>query len=115
MRKLDEWICKAQYGFRKDKSTADAIHLIRRIAEHGQQTSNKLHMVLLDWEKAFDRVNPEALLVALRRIGTPQIYIDAIASMGASSSQSIVGIKGNWPTLFATGNPRGLVTNSPIP
>ena len=52
--KLDKHLQSTQYGFRQDKSTADAIHLIRRISEHGQQTNNKLHMVLLDWEKAFD-------------------------------------------------------------
>ena len=50
--KLDKHLQKTQYGFRKDKSTADAIHLIRRISEQGHQTNNKLHMVLLDWEKS---------------------------------------------------------------
>ena len=56
---LDKYVQSTQYGFKKDKSTADAIQIIRRVAEHGQQTRNKLHMVLLDWEKAFDRVDRE--------------------------------------------------------
>ena len=61
---IDEHLQKTQYGFRQKKSTADAIQLIRRTAEHGQQTHNKLHMVLLDWEKAFDEINREKCLEA---------------------------------------------------
>ena len=54
---LDEQLSQTQYGFRKDKSTGDAIQLVRRVTEYGQGTYNKLHLVLLDWEKAFDRVD----------------------------------------------------------
>ena len=59
---LDKHLSKTQFGFRKDKSTGDAIQLVRRVAEHGQGTHNKLHMVLLDWEKAFDKVDRQKCL-----------------------------------------------------
>ena len=42
---------KKQFGFRKDNSTGDAIHLIRRIIEYGESTRNQLHLLLLDWER----------------------------------------------------------------
>ena len=51
----------------EDKSTADAIQLVRRVAVHGQQTENKLHMALLDAENAFDKVNRNKLYQSLER------------------------------------------------
>ena len=48
---IDPYLQKTQYGFRKSKGTADAIHCVRRIAEYGEITGNTLYLVLLDWEK----------------------------------------------------------------
>jgi hypothetical protein len=36
---LDKHLQKTQYGFRKDKSTADAIHCVRRLIDMGEQTT----------------------------------------------------------------------------
>ena len=67
-----------QYGFQKDKSTVDALHIIRRIQDlFVDFPDTPLYLCFLDWEKAFDRVHPDALLFALTRIGAPQMYIDA--------------------------------------
>lgn len=52
--KLDKHLQQTQYGFRANRSTADALYLIRRIMEYGEKTTNPLMLVLLDWEKAFD-------------------------------------------------------------
>ena len=65
---LDRHLQKTQYGFRKDRSTADAIHLIRRIIEYGESTNNKLHLLLLDWEKAFDKVDRNEMFNAMERM-----------------------------------------------
>jgi hypothetical protein len=65
--KLDRHLQKMHFGFRKNKSTADAIQCIRRIAEHGEQTCTRTIMLLLDWEKAFDKVTREGLKSALER------------------------------------------------
>ena len=53
----DEHLQKTQFGFRKDKGTADAIHLIKRVIEYGESTKNQLHLLLSDWEKTFDKLN----------------------------------------------------------
>jgi len=66
-RTLDRHLQKTQYGFRKDRSTPDAIHLIRRVIEYGESTNNKLHLLLLDWEKAFDKVDREEMFNAMER------------------------------------------------
>ena len=36
MDAYDEWVDKAQYGFRKSKSTAQAIHLARRLIDQAE-------------------------------------------------------------------------------
>lgn len=60
-RRLAMWLGdklqEAQFGFRRNRGTIDAIHLVRRVAEYGEKTNNKLIMILLDWEKAFDKVD----------------------------------------------------------
>jgi len=38
---IDNYIQPNQYGFRKNKSTADAIHAIRRAMEFGEKTGKK--------------------------------------------------------------------------
>ena len=48
---------KTQYGFQKARSTQHAIHIIRRILEVGESTTNKLLLVLLDWKKNIGQAN----------------------------------------------------------
>ncbi len=67
--RLDKHLQKTLYGFKRKRGTADAIHLVRRIAEYGEKTTHPLIMVLLDWEKAFDKVHREGLMLAMDRSG----------------------------------------------
>ena len=48
---MDKHMLKTQYGSRKARSTQHAIHIIRRVLEAGEITTNKLLLVLLDWEE----------------------------------------------------------------
>ena len=66
--KLDKFLQRTQFGFRKGLGTADAIQCVRRAAEHGEQTNTKTILVLLDWEKAFGKVTREGLFSALERM-----------------------------------------------
>ena len=68
---IDHHMHNTQYGFRKAKSTQQAIHIIRRILEAGESTTNKIILVLLDWEKAFDKLTREGLFSALTRANIP--------------------------------------------
>ena len=69
--KIDGYLQKTQYGFRKGKSTAHAIHIIRRMMDAGYRAGQQLVLVLLDWAKAFDTVDHEALHEALNRMNVP--------------------------------------------
>ena len=78
---IDHQMLGTQYGFRKARSTQHAIHLIRRILEIGESTSSKLILVLLDWEKAFDKLTREGLFSALRRANIPEKMVRVIEAM----------------------------------
>ena len=59
----------------------DAIHLIRRVLEFGEGTQNKLYLVLLDWEKAFDKADRAQLFNSMKRMGVDQKLIDITKSL----------------------------------
>ena len=80
-RKLDEKLQKTQFGFRKNRSTADAIHCIRRVIDKGEMTQSKTLLVLLDWEKAFDTVSHIGLFTILKRLGVEGKIISLIRAM----------------------------------
>jgi len=79
--KLEQDLQEAQYGFRKDKRTAQAIHMIRRILEIGERKGTKINVVLLDWEKAFDKVSHESLFLSLERLNVSKKIINVIKSL----------------------------------
>ena len=54
---LDKRICNAQYGFRAKRSTAQTIFALRRLIDIAEASGDSLLILLLDWEKAFDKVD----------------------------------------------------------
>ena len=50
---IDDFITETQYGFRQSRSTAQAIHVVRRIVDYTEVGGTTMNMLLLDWEKAF--------------------------------------------------------------
>lgn len=70
-----------QFGFRVGKSTADAIHIIRRLAHRGFTIQDNMRMVLLDWGKAFDKIYHGRLMEALRRMNIPIKIVNIIAAL----------------------------------
>ena len=64
----EERIRESQYRFRPKRSSSDAFFLARRIIDDTLSIKDqKLFMIALDWEKAFDRINSQALMIALSR------------------------------------------------
>ena len=81
---IDKHMHCTQYGFRQARSTHQAIHIIRRIMEMGESTTNKIILVLLDWEKAFDKFTREGLFSALERANIPDKIIRIIRAIYAN-------------------------------
>ena len=48
------------------------------------QRNGKVFVMALDWAKAFDSINPEAMLAGLRRFGLPQHVLGVIAAIYSS-------------------------------
>eukprot|EP00969_Alexandrium_andersonii_P145171 6419555-Alexandrium_andersonii.AAC.1 len=62
-----------------NRSTIDAISIVRRCIELVEpRPSQALHLIFIDWEKAFDKVRPEAVRYALGRHGVPPPMVEAI-------------------------------------
>ena len=68
---LDAWICSTQYGFRKHR-TAQAIFLAKRPQDIAEKSNARCTLVLLDWEKAFDRASQDKLMETLYRLKVRQ-------------------------------------------
>ena len=78
---IDHKLQDTQFGFRKDRSTADAIHCVRNVLTHARATKSDDILVLLDWEKAFDKINHQALFKTFQRMGVDQKLINLIKAM----------------------------------
>ena len=78
---LDKKLMKTQYGFREQKSTIDAIFITRRLQEYAERRGNKGLMLLLDWEKAFDKVSHEWLFKSLEAMNIPRELMDLIREL----------------------------------
>ena len=69
-------------GFCRGRSTEDALHCAQRAMELAwSQKGGQLHLLALDWAKAFDSISPDSLLRALRCFGIPEPVVTMIASI----------------------------------
>ena len=69
---MDKAIDDMQLGFKKGRSTSQPLQIVRRTAEIVEEPGAAMYMLLIDWEKAFDKVDQERLIFALERMGIPQ-------------------------------------------
>jgi hypothetical protein len=68
-RKAEDALGEDQFGFRRGKGTRDVIGMLRIISEQTLDIDEKLCAFLIDWQKAFDRVNWTKLKQFLKGIG----------------------------------------------
>ena len=72
----------SQFGFRPGRGTADALMLVRRMIDVAHNSSDDgIVVLMLDWAKAFDRINPAAMCRALRRFGLPPDMVEMVRSI----------------------------------
>ena len=77
---LDQRMHETQYGFRKKRSTSQPLFITRRLQDQAEQTGDKLFLVFLDWEKAFDKVDQGKMVEAMGRLGVPAKMSRILAS-----------------------------------
>ena len=87
----EERIWPTQFGFRRKHSTEHALLIARRQIERAWSSkSESVRLVALDWAKAFDCIDPEGLLRALRRFGIPENMVEMIADIYADRQFRVV-------------------------
>ena len=65
----------------RKRGTGDALFNIRRVIDIMEQTQEKTLLVLLDWEKAFDKITHSSLVKTLERFNLPEKLIKVIGAM----------------------------------
>ena len=78
---LDENQLREQAGFRSDYSTTDNIHALNQVKEKQQEYNKPLHFAFVDYEKAFDSVETQAILSSLKNQGVEPTYIALLADI----------------------------------
>ena len=68
---LDPRVRDRQFGFRKNRSTTQPIHIIRRLLEVFERQNSPFHALFIDWSKAFDSVTFTAIDTAMQHMGVP--------------------------------------------
>ena len=81
---FDDRIRSTQYGCRAKRSTTQPIHIMRRILEVFERQQNSLHLLFLDWSKAFDSVTFSAIEPSLTHFGVPSLFVSTIMSLYSS-------------------------------
>ena len=66
-----------QFGFMPERSTMEAIFLIRQLMERYRKQKD-LHMVFIDFEKAYDKVPRNVMWWVLEKHKVPTKYITLI-------------------------------------
>ena len=80
----EQYLRPTQFGFRSGRSVSQPVHVIRQILQLHERQQLPLHLVFLDWSKAFDSVPHDKILYALSSLDVPEPLANAIMSLYAS-------------------------------
>ena len=96
--KTEHLLSDAQFGFRKGRGCTDAIFALRQLCEKSIEYNQDLHLVFVDQEKAFDRVNRDKLWKVLEQYGVKGQLLDNIRAIYANSKSAVRTTSGtsNW-------------------
>ena len=73
-------VLEKQFGFMPGKLTMKIIYLLKRLVEkYGEKKD--LHMMFIDFEKAYDKVPRDIMWWILERKGVTRGYIDVVKDM----------------------------------
>ena len=88
-KKLDGNQPREQAGFRSKYSTTDHIHAINQVKEKCREYNIPLCVAFVDYEKAFDSVQTQAILTSLQEQGIEDVYIEILKDIYTDSSVTV--------------------------
>ena len=102
---------QTQFGFRRGKSTAQAITNLVYELEHRNKKQEKYALIMIDFSKAFDLIDHKILTDKLRKLGFQENAILLIKSYLSHRKQFVYCNDKNSSTitLSSTGAPQGSV------
>jgi hypothetical protein len=74
-------VTQNQFGFMPERSTMEAIFLLRQLMERYREQKKDFHMVFIDLEKAYDKLPRNVMWWALEKHKVPTKYITLIKDM----------------------------------
>ena len=83
-----------QYGFRAKRGTAHPLFILRRSMEWSEMTNTPLYFLFLDWKQAFDSIDHNSMIVALRRFGVSSRALNIITSIYKDPIFYTTGLEG---------------------
>jgi sorting nexin-29 len=99
----EEIIGDHQCGFRHNRSTTHHIFCIRQIIEKKQEHNEAVHLLFIDFKKAYDSVRREALYNILIEFGIPKKLVRLI-KMCLTETYSRVRVGTNLSEMFPIRN-----------
>ena len=78
---LDNRIDNNQYGFRAKRSTTQPLFVARRLNDIAEASGDPLFLVFLDWAKAFDTIDQDELINAVKRFNIPEETLTELKSL----------------------------------
>ena len=87
---LDKTLRDEQAGFRKERSCTDQIATLRVIVEQSIEWQSPLYACFIDFEKAFDSVDRQAIWDILLHYGVPPKFVDIIRRLYEGFSCQVI-------------------------
>jgi hypothetical protein len=87
---LHNWILPSQTGFVPNRCILDNIFLAFEAIEWTLENKQDLTMLLLDFEKAYDRVNWTFLKQTMASMGFDSTWINQVMSLNENASASVI-------------------------
>ena len=86
---LDENQPLEQAGFRSRYSMTDHIHVVNQLRENCREYDILLCIASVDYEKAFDSVQTQAVLTSFQEQGIEDMYIELLKEIYTNSSMTV--------------------------
>ena len=81
---------ESQCGFRRNRGTTDMIFAVRQLMEKAREQHRNLYIAFVDFAKAFDSVNRNALWVIMKKMGCPPKFVAILKCLHRDMTVRIV-------------------------